>query len=334
MEKLLTISIPTYNRSDTLAHTLDSIIALNLGDEVEIVVINNASTDDTEKIIEDRAQYIKSIRNQYNVGLEANIICALGVGTGSYIWTVSDHMIFIEKGVADLLRSLRSGTCFDIGCVGVVDYGGLELPKNQSFHANRIPLDEIGKMLFCVSNISGVIVNRNEVKKNIRSIYRFAWYAYPHLGAYCRLFEGARLQYFPACVRFYAEGKQSSAQRKDYDTLLARFHDFTVAITHIVDVECRRRVVGGANWHQGFLSALRFELLTYVIAPKDARSATKALAKIFWVNGNLIRCLVSFTLIARVISLILTPRIGSKLFNFPFVLAKKIQMSRPFDIKK
>ncbi|EHK4329385.1 glycosyltransferase, partial [Salmonella enterica subsp. enterica serovar Altona] len=49
---LLTIAIPTYNRSSCLARLLDSIIQQEnyCYDELEVIVCDNASTDETARI--------------------------------------------------------------------------------------------------------------------------------------------------------------------------------------------------------------------------------------------------------------------------------------------
>ncbi|MGI6238481.1 MAG: glycosyltransferase family 2 protein, partial [Christensenellales bacterium] len=46
--KLLTIAIPCYNSQDYLSHAVDSL--LPGGDEVEIIIVNDGSEDDTARI--------------------------------------------------------------------------------------------------------------------------------------------------------------------------------------------------------------------------------------------------------------------------------------------
>jgi glycosyltransferase involved in cell wall biosynthesis len=52
MARRLTIAVPTYNRSQSLQQTLDSLAALEIpaGFEAECVVVNNGSTDDTADV--------------------------------------------------------------------------------------------------------------------------------------------------------------------------------------------------------------------------------------------------------------------------------------------
>ena len=48
--KLLSIAIPSYNSQDYLSHAVESL--LPGGDEVEILIVNDGSKDDTAKIVD------------------------------------------------------------------------------------------------------------------------------------------------------------------------------------------------------------------------------------------------------------------------------------------
>lgn len=84
---LVSICIPTYNRAPYLKKSLDSLSCQPEFQRglVEIVVSDNASTDDTEKLIETyQAQYdnIKYYRNDSNIGFK-NLGVAIARGTGT-----------------------------------------------------------------------------------------------------------------------------------------------------------------------------------------------------------------------------------------------------------
>ena len=57
---ILTIGIPTYNRRKTLEKTLNSVLS-QITNEVELIVSDNASTDDTKiymnKVLENNIIY-------------------------------------------------------------------------------------------------------------------------------------------------------------------------------------------------------------------------------------------------------------------------------------
>jgi glycosyltransferase involved in cell wall biosynthesis len=75
---LLTIAIPTYNRSSLLRRNLESIQKSMCGFEnmVEVVISDNNSDDDTATVIKDfeKYQYIKYYRNIENIGFNHNYI--------------------------------------------------------------------------------------------------------------------------------------------------------------------------------------------------------------------------------------------------------------------
>ena len=52
----LSIIVPAYNSKKTITKTLSSINSI-LNDDIELIVVNDGSTDGTDKIIE---QYIKA----------------------------------------------------------------------------------------------------------------------------------------------------------------------------------------------------------------------------------------------------------------------------------
>ena len=85
----LSICIPTHNRAKYISIALDSIIAHAQDSDVEIVIIDNASTDDTENVVNAYLQHCPSIRyyrNELNIGSERNFLKGIDYATGEYCW--------------------------------------------------------------------------------------------------------------------------------------------------------------------------------------------------------------------------------------------------------
>lgn len=93
---LLTIAIPTYNRAQQLDRQLAWAIDAIAGrwDEIELLVSDNASPDDTPQICErQRAQsdgHLTVIRQATNVGLIRNVLFCIEQARGQYVWVVGD----------------------------------------------------------------------------------------------------------------------------------------------------------------------------------------------------------------------------------------------------
>jgi glycosyltransferase involved in cell wall biosynthesis len=96
----VSIMIPTYNRVDLLPYTLDSVQAQTFRD-LEIIVVDNASTDGTADFMAGRMEAdsrITYIRKPVNEGLIASLITGLERSTGEFFCSLdSDDTIEPDK---------------------------------------------------------------------------------------------------------------------------------------------------------------------------------------------------------------------------------------------
>ncbi|MEK9184970.1 MAG: glycosyltransferase [Patescibacteria group bacterium] len=77
-KKLLSIIVPVFNEAKTIELVLQRLFALNISNyetrlndavgQVEIIVINDGSTDDTKKIITPYLNKIKYLEHEKNLG--------------------------------------------------------------------------------------------------------------------------------------------------------------------------------------------------------------------------------------------------------------------------
>jgi len=96
-QKILTISIPTWNRGVLVKVLLENIITeiskYQLESKVEVQITNNASSDDTEAIILCYAQkhdYIFYTNNGVNIGLGPNVLKCMYLAKGKYCLLLGD----------------------------------------------------------------------------------------------------------------------------------------------------------------------------------------------------------------------------------------------------
>jgi len=97
MSPLLTIAIPTYNRADCLRVLIDRLSeefaqVPNWASRVELVVVNNASTDGTHDYLEELKSRLncRIFHNAENLGMDGNFIRCFEVATGRWLWLCSD----------------------------------------------------------------------------------------------------------------------------------------------------------------------------------------------------------------------------------------------------
>lgn len=105
---LLSICIPTYNRSNILDNTLTKLFSNSDFDssKIEVIVSDNCSTDDTARIV---AKYpsVKYFCNTENLR-DANFSIALNYATGKYIRLFNDTISFKHGKLQILLERIES----------------------------------------------------------------------------------------------------------------------------------------------------------------------------------------------------------------------------------
>lgn len=105
----LSIGIPTYNRGEFIGETLRSILS-QATDSLEIIVCDNASTDDTAAIIAEfqivfpRLTYF---RWDTNVGADRNFLKVVELATGDFCWLMSSDDIIEPNGIIVVLNTLK-----------------------------------------------------------------------------------------------------------------------------------------------------------------------------------------------------------------------------------
>lgn len=106
----LSICISTFNRGTFIGETLDSILP-QLNGDVELVVVDGGSSDDTQAILE--AYSLRSPRIRYhrltkNGGVDADFNAAVELAHGDYCWLMSDDDLFRPNAVDKVLQAIRT----------------------------------------------------------------------------------------------------------------------------------------------------------------------------------------------------------------------------------
>lgn len=105
----LSICIPTLNRAAFIGATLDSIIS-QATDEVEIVVVDGASTDNTEEVVyryQQKFPRLGYLRLQAKGGVDQDYCRAVEMARGEYCWLMSDDDILKPGAIQNVLERLH-----------------------------------------------------------------------------------------------------------------------------------------------------------------------------------------------------------------------------------
>lgn len=115
MNYKLSICIPTLNRGDYIDETLTSIVS-QLEDEVEIVIVDGGSTDNTEQVVNSykekypNIRYIKkdsSKKEPSNEGFDRDCNLAVELAYGEYCWLMTDDDLLMQGAIKKVLLEAR-----------------------------------------------------------------------------------------------------------------------------------------------------------------------------------------------------------------------------------
>lgn len=103
----LSICIATRNRSELLLETIASALP-QLGEQVEIVVVDGASSDHTPLAMSQLAAQdsrVRFFREEENGGIDRDYDKAVTYATGTYCWLMSDDDWFLPGAIARVLEA-------------------------------------------------------------------------------------------------------------------------------------------------------------------------------------------------------------------------------------
>jgi glycosyltransferase involved in cell wall biosynthesis len=164
---LLTIAIPTYNRCEYLKRLLISIIPQveSYSNEIEVIVCDNASTDDTENTARSLLKNIKNsqyYRNESNVGMDGNFLRCRQLANGAFFWMIGDDDLVLPDGVSAVIDVLKQNPTLNLVYVNstVEDVTPIKNAPVEYMNSAEQFVSRIGVM---VTFISGMISrNSNE----------------------------------------------------------------------------------------------------------------------------------------------------------------------------
>ena len=114
MKPLISIVIPSNNRTELLDEAIESIITdPSWNSDCELCISDNSKGDGTEKLIRtkysDRSQIFYR-RSLDAPSLDANVNMAISMARGEYVWIFGDDDLIVENFLAELITYLKSSS--------------------------------------------------------------------------------------------------------------------------------------------------------------------------------------------------------------------------------
>jgi len=145
-DPLISVIIPTYNRKTKLARLLNSILESTYPkDKMEIIVVDDASTDGTKNFIEQKFSDVIIIRNQNELFVSESRNIGIKHATGEFIFLIDDDNVVDKMCMNELTKILQSNQ--KIGFVGPIMYYFSEKNKIAWAGAKRGKFTSLTKIL-------------------------------------------------------------------------------------------------------------------------------------------------------------------------------------------
>jgi len=162
---VLSICIPTYNRGKALVKNLLHIISFE-SDEIEIIVSDNCSQDDTEVLVKKlKDPRIKYFKNKKNIGFDRNLLECCKRAKGTYYFFLSDEDILDLDTLPWIIKLIKKSKNITqiLGSIGDLRIGKRRIYYNPSEGILKSGHDALVEILLKHGYMSGIILRNDGI---------------------------------------------------------------------------------------------------------------------------------------------------------------------------
>ena len=146
--KYITFTIPSYNSQDYMRHVIDNLVAV--GDDIEVIIVNDGSTDDTGKIADEYEKkyptIVKAIQKE-NGGHGSGVMAGLHAAQSLYYKVVdSDDWVETQDVITmvNLIKKhLAEGTDIDLYIANYVYEHASDNSQYSMNYRKYLPIDTV-----------------------------------------------------------------------------------------------------------------------------------------------------------------------------------------------
>ena len=134
----LSIVIVSYNTRDVIFSCLNSIVHQTNGLEYEIIVVDNASTDDSVEMIRNKFPSVTLVCNSENRGFASAQNIGLRCAHGRFLLILNSDVLFVGNTAKRMVEHLQNGPS-DAGVIGpqILNPDGTAAPSARRSHLSK-----------------------------------------------------------------------------------------------------------------------------------------------------------------------------------------------------
>jgi glycosyltransferase involved in cell wall biosynthesis len=178
---LISVIIPTFNRASLLERCIKSVLASPIAD-MEVLVADNASEDNTQEILSSITdKRLVFYKNEFNIGIEKNILNLLKNAQGEWIFCLTDDDYLFSNGLEQLLTIAQSDASIGVvlSPLEIVDITG-QPQWTYHFHNETTKfspgLESLVHMFWPTHVFSGILVRKQwidmaGIQRTLGSLY-------------------------------------------------------------------------------------------------------------------------------------------------------------------
>ena len=285
----VSVVVPTHNRATLLGRAIDSVLNQTWA-EIEILVVDDASTDDTESVVENYDDpRIRYVRHAENRGGSAARNTGIETAEGDFVAFLDDDDEWHPKKLEAQIRAYDRTN----SAVGVV-YTGIEIVnkdgKTNTVKTPRIEGDVTAELLLgnVIGSFSALFVDRRTIERTGQLDERFpSWQDWEY---YIRLSQEAGFAVVrePLVIKHSAAHEQISDDletklTETYPLLVEKFDSLAAAYGR----RFHRRWRGRLLFHLGYATLLRgqYALARRLLTRALVRDPTNRKGYVYWLSA-------------------------------------------------
>ena len=243
MEKLLTIAIAAYNSQDYLPRCLDSLIVEGVMDKVEILVVNDGSTDNTYAIAQEYEKnypgyFIAIDKPNGNYGSVMN--AAIKRAKGKYFRTLDSDDWFNRDGYVEFVKQLEQ-TDADLVVTKRIVHKAVDNSESIEEYDSKVETNSDLPIEYVIDNLNTVIRHliimsicyRTDMIRSSGLKWSEGVFYTDMEFRFWPLHLVKKVRFVDAALYVYFVGRDD--QSMSYTSLMKNFHSFDVVANKLVD---------------------------------------------------------------------------------------------------